>query len=142
MTLLTDAQRQALLEAADTAAERAYAPYSHFHVGAALLTEDGSIVAGCNVENVSYPLSVCAERTAVANAIVQGHKGFTAVAIVQGNAQVGHEEPCWPCGGCRQVLSEFNPELTVLFREAGGVRETSLRELLPYSFDRTRLQVR
>jgi cytidine deaminase len=132
----------ALLNAADAAAAKAYVPYSKFHVGAALLAEDGTIFPGCNVENVSYGLTNCAERTAIYSAVVSGHQRFTAIAIVQGSNPVGNAEPCWPCGACRQVLSEFNPDLEVIFREGNGHRVTSLRELLPHSFDAQRLQVR
>ncbi|HEY9723516.1 MAG TPA: cytidine deaminase [Oscillatoriaceae cyanobacterium] len=132
-----------LLAIADDVAKRAYVPYSHFHVGAALLTKDGHVFAGCNVENSSYGLCNCAERTAVFSAVAAGHREFSAIAIVQGNAPVDSEgEPCWPCGACRQVLVEFNPDMDVIFREGGGYRVTPLRELLPHFFDTHRLKVR
>ncbi|MFP5501397.1 MAG: cytidine deaminase [Candidatus Sericytochromatia bacterium] len=133
---------EALLAQADEAASKAYVPYSGFHVGAALLTTDGAVVQGCNVENVSYGLTNCAERTAVFSAVTGGHQEFSAIAIVQGNAPAGAAEPCWPCGACRQVLAEFNPEMDVVFREGTGYRVTKLSELLPYSFDKARLNVR
>jgi cytidine deaminase len=128
-----------LLALADEAAANAYVPYSRFHVGAALLTKGGQVYKGCNVENVSYGLTNCAERTAVFAAVAAGARDFQAIAIVQGG---GTEQPCWPCGACRQVLAEFNPDLEVIFREGEGVRVTSLRDLLPYMFDVQRLQVR
>ena len=133
---------EALLAQADEAASKAYAPYSGFHVGAALLTADGTVVQGSNVENVSYGLTNCAERTAIFTAVTAGHKEFPAIAIVQGHAPAGAAEPCWPCGACRQVLAEFNPEMDVVFREGTGYRVTKLSELLPYSFDKARLNVR
>ena len=133
---------EALLAQADEAASKAYVPYSGFHVGAALLTADGTVVQGCNVENVSYGLTNCAERSAVFAARSAGHTDYTAIAIVQGNAPRGAAEPCWPCGACRQVLAEFNPEMDVVFREGTGYRVTKLSELLPHYFDKARLNVR
>ena len=128
----------ALLDAADQVAKNAYVPYSKFHVGAALLADDGTVISGCNVENVSYGLTNCAERTAIFSAVASGKRNFTAIAIVQ----QGNDEPCWPCGACRQVLAEFNPEMDVIFREGKGHRVTKLRELLPHCFDASRLKVR
>jgi cytidine deaminase len=129
---------ETLLALADEAATRAYAPYSKFHVGAALLTRDGTVFQGCNVENSSYGLANCAERTAVFSAVTAGHQEFTAIAIVQGGDRTG-AEPCWPCGACRQVLIEFNPDMDVIFRKPGGVQVTTLRELMPHFFDKNRL---
>ncbi|MEB3221592.1 MAG: cytidine deaminase [Candidatus Sericytochromatia bacterium] len=133
-----------LLALAAEAAARAYCPYSGFHVGAALLTEEGEVFSGCNVENVSFGLTNCAERTAVYSAIAAGRRRFRSIAIVQGAASGRGtiEEPCWPCGACRQVLAEFNPDLEVVFAGADGARTMSLRELLPHSFDAARLQAR
>lgn len=123
----------ALLEAARAAREQAYAPYSRFRVGAALLTADGTVVPGCNVENVSYGLTVCAERVAVNNAVAQGHREFVAVAIAAGTPNATP-----PCGMCRQVLFEFAPELTVVLPPAAGSSEppelTTLRSFLPRGF--------
>ena len=130
----------ALLEEADRGAANAYCPHSKFQVGAALLTEDGQVFRGCNVENVSYGLTNCAERTAVYTAVAQGQRRFVAIAIVQGAGQPGADQPCWPCGACRQVLAEFNLDMDVIFREGDGHRVTKLRELLPHSFDVHRLQ--
>ena len=120
----------ALRAAADEAMARAYAPYSRFHVGAALLTADAQVVAGCNVENAAYPSGICAERGAVAAAVAAGHRRFIAVYI-----STAAETPTPPCGMCRQVLAEFGLDLAVIARTAGG-REArwSLRDLLPAPF--------
>ncbi len=118
-----------LINEARAVSEKAYAPYSGFHVGAALLAEDGSVHVGCNVENASYGLTVCAERSALASAVAQGVKRFRAVAIVTDG-----ERPVAPCGACRQVLAEFAPDLVVV-SEAGGLRKQwTLGELLPSPF--------
>jgi cytidine deaminase len=114
-----------LLTLADAAAERAYAPYSQFHVGCAVLTRDGRVIEGVNVENAAYPLGVCAERTAFARAIAEGHRpgDFVSAAISAS-----------PCGGCRQWLLEMGVEL-VVFRNGGRVLTMSPQELLPESFE-------
>ena len=124
--------QEALIEAATAAQATAYAPYSHFQVGAALLGESGRIYQGCNVENVSYGLSSCAERNAIFSAIVQGERQFRAVAVVTGAAA-----PTPPCGACRQVLLEFAiaGDMEVLLATLSGARRTtSLATLLPESF--------
>jgi cytidine deaminase len=126
---------EALMAAAESVAAKAYAPYSRFHVGAALLCEDGTIISGCNVENASYGLTICAERNAIGRAIAEGKQRFVAVAITQ-----GQEEPCYPCGACRQVLWEFAPDLILYFRGTDGTLIThTMRELLPHGFDKSRL---
>lgn len=128
--MISDQDREALVAAAGEALERAYAPYSGFQVGAALLTDDGSRFTGANVENASYGLSMCAERTAVFHAVAQGVRRLRAVAVVASN-----DEPTWPCGACRQVLYEFGPDLVVISEGKGGRREErSLAELLPEAF--------
>jgi cytidine deaminase len=128
--VISDHDREALVAAAGEARERAYAPYSGFQVGAALLSDDGSRFIGANVENASYGLSMCAERTAVFHAVAQGVRRLRAVAVVASN-----DEPTWPCGACRQVLNEFGPNLVVISEGKGGRREErSLRELLPEAF--------
>jgi cytidine deaminase len=128
--VISDLDREALVAAASEARERAYAPYSGFQVGAALLTDDGSRFTGANVENASYGLSMCAERTAVFHAAAQGVRRLQAVAVVASN-----DEPTWPCGACRQVLYEFGPDLAVISEGKGGRREErSLGELLPEAF--------
>jgi cytidine deaminase len=128
--MISDQDREALVAAAHEARDRAYAPYSGFQVGAALLTDDGSRFTGANVENASYGLSMCAERTAVFHAVAQGVRQLQAVAVVASN-----DEPTWPCGACRQVLYEFGPDLVVISEGKGGRREErSLGELLPEAF--------
>lgn len=129
----------ALLERAREARANAYAPYSRFPVGAALLGDDGRIHAGANVENASYGLATCAERSAVARAVSDGARGFRAVAVV------GPEDdrPCAPCGSCRQILHEFGPALLVVTPGADGAPEvTPLTDLLPRAFTPDRLPPR
>ena len=109
---------------------RAHAPYSKFQVGAAILTASGEIFAGCNVENASYGLTICAERVAVGTAVAAGHKEIVAVAVVSSG---GHS----PCGACRQVLSEFGPAMEVILIDADDptrTRTTTLAALLPEQF--------
>jgi cytidine deaminase len=125
--------RAALLERATDAMERAYAPYSGFKVGAALLGVDGSITEGCNVENASYPAGICAERAAVAAAVTRGVRTFAAIVIV-----TEAEVPTPPCGMCRQVLVEFAPQLEVISVTRGGAQaKWSMSELLPAAFTPT-----
>lgn len=124
---------QALIELRERAAgamKSAYAPYSNFRVGAALLAADGSIAVGCNVENASYPAGVCAERVALGAGVAQGNREFLAIAI----ATEGHF-PTPPCGMCRQALVEFSPDLVVLsVTRGGGEARWSLADLLPNAF--------
>jgi cytidine deaminase len=122
-----DINEDSLLKAAAEARANAYAPYSKFTVGAALLTKSNEIFSGCNVENISFGLTICAERAAVAAAVSKGHVDFLAIAIVADS-----KVPAMPCGACRQVLAEFNPELKILTSTTSGERETvSLTDLLP-----------
>ncbi|MCE5195634.1 MAG: cytidine deaminase [Negativicutes bacterium] len=108
----------------------AYAPYSHFRVGAALLCKSGTIYGGCNIESAAYSATLCAERTALAKAVSAGEQDFTAIAI---SASSG--EFTFPCGVCRQLLAEFNPDLQVIVgNERGEFKRYSLRELLPEAF--------
>ncbi|MCB5224539.1 MAG: cytidine deaminase [Candidatus Cloacimonadaceae bacterium] len=118
-----------LLERAKTAAQQAYAPYSGYRVGAALLCDDGSIHTGCNVENASYSLTICAERNAVFNAINAGNRDFSAIAIY-----VDSDEIFPPCGACRQVLAEFNPRMQILYANRLGSVFSDLETLLPQAF--------
>ena len=121
-----------LIEAAHAASARSYAPYSNFRVGAALLTANGEIRTGCNVENASYGLSMCAERAAVfamfANAVAEDDRKIRSVAVVSPDAA-----PCLPCGACRQVLREFECE-EVLVEEGLIVRRYPFEELFPHAF--------
>ena len=112
------------------ALDNAYAPYSNFRVGAALLAADGSITEGCNVENASFPAGICAERAAVATAVARGIRSFEAIAIA-----TEAEEPTPPCGICRQVLEEFAPHIVVIsVTRAGREARWTLDELLPRAF--------
>jgi len=118
---------EALVSAARSVREKAYAPYSHFSVGAALRTRSGRIFCGCNVENLSFGLTVCAERAAVFAAVAAGEKDFEAIAIVADSLQ-----PVTPCGACRQVLAEFSADLQVCSENLHGQRyEATISELLP-----------
>lgn len=129
--MTSPADRDRLVDAARAAREHAVAQFSRFKVGAALLTGDGTIVTGCNVENATYGLTVCAERVAMFKALSEGHRTFTAVAVVADTA-----EPTPPCGACRQILWEFGGDLDVflanLSEHKGSFR---MRELLPLPFD-------
>jgi cytidine deaminase len=121
-----------LIEAATAAHAQAYAPYSHFQVGAAVLADSGRIYKGCNVENVSYGLTCCAERNAVFAAVAEGARRFTAVVVV-----TAAEAPTTPCGACRQVLMEFaaGGDMAVLMQTTGGARrQSTLAALLPEGF--------
>lgn len=128
---LSQEQREHLLQSARAAMQRAYAPYSHFRVGAALLTSDGRVFPGCNVENASYGLTNCAERTAIFSAVAEIGPGMTIRAIAVVNDQ---EVPCSPCGACRQVIHEFGPDAIVIFPAASGWKELPIAELLPEGF--------
>ena len=126
-----DAERGRLLDEARAALGRAYAPYSKFHVGAAVLTEAGNVYTGCNVENASYGLTICAERTAICRAVAAEGPGMKirAIAVLNGN-----NAPCSPCGACRQFIFEFGAQARVLFQGRNGVEEASAAELLPAGF--------
>jgi cytidine deaminase len=129
---LTPYERESLLAAAREAFQRAYARYSNFRVGAAVLTETGEIFVGCNVENASYGLTICAERSAIFTA-VQSTKALKlairAIAVVNGD-----DVPCSPCGACRQVISEFGENAIVIFMGQQGYQEMAIADLLPESF--------
>ncbi|MFN2167167.1 MAG: cytidine deaminase [Anaerolineae bacterium] len=121
-------QWEHLIEQAVQARHRAYVPYSRYAVGAALRTRSGKTYTGCNIENVSYGLTVCAERVAIWKAVAEGETDFEALAVVTSNGGS-------PCGACRQVMAEFAPELTVVVADTGQrYRITSVDELLPGAF--------
>jgi cytidine deaminase len=124
--------KERLVKEAIEAAENAYAPYSSFRVGAALLTGDGTVFRGVNVENRSYGLAICAERSAVSAALTAGKKNFQAIAVFSPEADV----PLSPCGACRQVLSEFlAPDAPVYFiSRTGAVEEHTMKDILPFAF--------
>jgi cytidine deaminase len=127
--MVTDVQKNALIEAACAVRENAYAPYSNYLVGAAILVEDGRVFTGVNVENVSFGLSICAERTAVFKAVSEGFRKILAVAICTATAGS-------PCGACRQVLFEFSGDIPVWYTDTKGtVIESSLNYLIPDCFE-------
>ena len=121
--------KQELLNAALSARERAYAPYSKFLVGASVLAKSGKIYTGCNIENASYGLTVCAERNALFSAVGAGEREFIALCVVGDT-----EAPISPCGACRQVMAEFKVPCIILANLKGDVKEYTLEELLPYGF--------
>jgi cytidine deaminase len=126
---MTDEERHNLIEQANEARRYAYAPYSNYPVGAALRTKSGKVFTGINVENAAYPTSMCAERTAVFKAVSEGEHEFDAIAVVTDNGGS-------PCGSCRQVLSEFGQDTTVLIANGEGelLQETTVKDLLPGAF--------
>jgi cytidine deaminase len=127
---LSSKERKQLLAAARRVIDHAYAPYSRFRVGAALLTRKGKLFVGCNVENASYGISNCAERTAIFSAIAHsGRLEIRAIAVVNDQGVA-----CSPCGACRQVIYEFGPQAVVLFPTEKGWKEASIRQLLPEGF--------
>lgn len=127
MEQLPETIERELIKKAIAVAKRAYAPYSKFRVGAALLTPEGQVFTGCNVENISYGLTICAERNAVFAAVAEGSRQFTKIVIATDTA-----EPASPCGACRQVLAEFNPNLEIVLTTFQGKSVTfHLSELLP-----------
>ncbi|MCA9957998.1 MAG: cytidine deaminase [Anaerolineales bacterium] len=127
--MISHNQKEALIQAAAAARQQAYAPYSNYPVGAAILTEDGRIITGCNVENASYGLSMCAERTAVFKMVSEGgQQRIQAVVVCTANGGS-------PCGACRQVLTEFAGDVPVWLTDAAGnIYETTLYALLPHHF--------
>ena len=128
-TRLTDKERQALIDLANEARRRAYAPYSNYPVGAALRTKSGKVFTGVNVENAAYPAGMCAERTAVFTAVAAGEREFEVIAVATENGGS-------PCGSCRQVLAEFGLDTVVLLADGDGelTLETTVGDLLPGAF--------
>lgn len=137
MTELSGEMIDTLIGKAQDMQQKSYCPYSHFAVGAALLTAEGRIYTGCNIENAAYSPSNCAERTAFFKAVSEGERDFRAIAIVGGkNREIG--ELCFPCGVCRQVMSEFcrSEDFQIITRNSAGTTVIrTLKELLPDSFE-------
>src|ERR1700731_62020 len=128
---LPERQRQKLLRSARAAMKNAYAPYSKFRVGSAVLTTTGKVFVGCNVENASYGMTNCAERTAIFSAVAQLGPKIEIRAVTVVNDQ---GVPCSPCGACRQVIYEFGPEATVFFLSTSGPKQVHITTLLPEGF--------
>src|SRR5258706_2984461 len=126
---LTQHEKQSLIDLANTARQRAYAPYSKYHVGAALRTKMGRTYTGVNIENAAYPHTMCAERVAIFKAVSEGEKEFEVISVVTDNGGS-------PCGGCRQVLAEFGLDTIVLIANGDGqlLKEITIKELLPEAF--------
>lgn len=126
---VTETDLHALIAAATQAAGRAYVPYSHYPVGAALVAADGTVVTGCNIENASFPASICAERTALVKAVSEGHRQFSRLVVVTRDGGA-------PCGVCRQMLFEFAPELPITLARLDGeiVLQSQLNDMLRYGF--------
>ena len=131
---LTKQDKQSLVDLANIARQRAYAPYSNYPVGASLRTKTGRIYTGVNVENAAYPQTMCAERVAMFKAVSEGEKEFEVITVVTDNGGS-------PCGGCRQVMAEFGLNTIVLMADGNGriVKETTVKELLPEAFTPDRL---
>ncbi len=127
---MTESERANLVQTAIAAREQAYAPYSKFYVGAALMTKDGTVFTGCNVENTSYGLCICAERTAICKAVSDGHQEFQAIAV-------SATPFATPCGACRQFIVEFGKDIEVICVDAKNeskVRSWTIEELIPENF--------
>ncbi len=130
-------QDKQLIAAATRARENAHAPYSNFRVGAALQAKSGRIIGGCNVENATYGLTVCAERVAIWKAISEGERGFAAIAVVTDT-----DTPTSPCGACRQIIWEFCGDIPVLMATLKNqVEVKQMKELLPMAFDSSKLKI-
>jgi len=134
MTPLAADQQQRLLAAARAMLDKAYAPFSHFQVGAAVLTVRGAIYAGCNVENSSYGLTICAERSAIFAAVAGEGPGMKIRAVAVCALHQGEEQAASPCGACRQVIFEFGSQALVLFQGPSGPQQVSIADLLPGGF--------
>ena len=126
---------QMLMQAARRAYQTAHAPYSEFYVGAAVLSDSGKVYTGCNVENASYGLTICAERTAITKAVSEEGTDMRIRAVAVANAQ---GVPCSPCGACRQFIYEFGPHALILFEFDGKLQQKPITDLLPYGFRFTR----
>lgn len=132
---LTKQEKQALIDLANTARQRAYVPYSNYPVGSSLRTKSGRIFTGVNVENAAYPQTMCAERVAIFKAVSEGEKEFEVITVVTNNGGS-------PCGGCRQVMAEFGLDTIVLLADGNGklIKQTTVRKLLPEAFTPEKLQ--
>ncbi len=128
---LKPAQKEEMLAAARAAFKNAHAPYSNFPVGSAILTERGVLYLGCNVENASYGLTICAERNAIFAAVAAEGSGMRIKAVAVATERDG---PCAPCGACRQVIYEFGPDALILFRGQSGTEQMAITKLLPEGF--------
>lgn len=131
---MIEQELQKLIQAAIEMRKQSYSPYSNFAVGAAVLSNDGYIYGGCNIENVSYGLTNCAERTAIFNAVSDGNRNISAIAVVADT-----DRPCSPCGACRQVIGEFKIPCIIMANLKGEYKKVTLEELLPFSFSNTDL---
>ena len=128
-----------LIKSAMASRENAYAPYSHYRVGCALLAADGSVYTGCNVENASFGETVCAERVAILKAVSEGKRDFEAICILGGIDEI--KDYAYPCGACRQVMSEFcKSELKIVLFDGKNVKLCTLGELFPFSFNKDSIQ--
>lgn len=127
--MISEQEKQSLIDLANTARQRAYAPYSNYPVGAALRTRSGRIFTGVNIENAAYPHTMCAERVAIFKAVSEGEKEFEIISVVTNNGGS-------PCGGCRQVMAEFGLDTIVLMADGSGklIKEATVKELLPEAF--------
>ncbi|WP_462132447.1 cytidine deaminase [Veillonella tobetsuensis] len=131
---MIEQELQKLIQAAIEMRKQSYSPYSNFAVGAAVLSNDGYIYGGCNIENASYGLTNCAERTAIFNAVSDGKRNISAIAVVADT-----DRPCSPCGACRQVIGEFKIPCIIMANLKGEYKKVTLEELLPFSFSNTDL---
>ena len=131
---MIEQELQKLIQAAIEMRKQSYSPYSNFAVGAAVLSNDGYIYGGCNIENASYGLTNCAERTAIFNAVSDGKRNISAIAVVADT-----DRPCSPWGACRQVIGEFKIPCIIMANLKGEYKTVTLEELLPFSFSNTDL---
>jgi len=130
-TTLASEQQEKMLSSARAAFKNAHAPYSNFRVGATILTERGNLYSGCNVENASYGLTICAERNAIFAAVAAEGTDMRIVAVAVATEKDG---PCAPCGACRQVIFEFGPDALVMFKGQSGTEQMAITKLLPEGF--------
>ena len=128
---LAPGQQEKMLSSARAAFKNAHAPYSNFRVGSTILTEQGNLYSGCNVENASYGLTICAERNAIFAAVAAEGTGMRIKAVAVATEKDG---PCAPCGACRQVIFEFGPDAVVLFKGQSGTEQMAITKLLPEGF--------